>query len=227
MPGGFLDREIRRCNRNLLVFAFASIGTGAVLLALFLPFALDALRDPDSSENAKWGWTALAGIGATALLAGAITVLCRVLFFRAASHPVRQALVPFGNPDEVSTEIDKEMISLTAKPTRVIITPTWLLIRTFAGLKAARWDEVVWMYKLLHMNQGAKFHFIRIHTRRGQEIDIPSGFTLYARGHEDKVDDLLGHLSAQMPNTRVGYEDELYTLWQKDKDAFLKEVQSR
>jgi hypothetical protein len=227
MPSGFLDREIRRCNRNLLVFAFASLVTGAALLALFLPLALDALSDPDSSENAKWGWTALAGMGAAALLAGAITVLYWMLFFKAASHPVRQALAPFGDPDEISTEIDKEMMTLTAKPNRVIITPTWLLIRTFAGLKAARWDEVVWMYKLLHVHQGAKFHFIRVHTRRGQEIDIPSGFTLYARGHEEKVDDLLAYLSAQMPSTRVGYDDELYTLWQKDKDAFMKEVQSK
>lgn len=78
MPSGFIDREIRRCNRNMLVFAFASMVTGVVLLALFLPFALDALRDPDSSENAKWGWTALAGVGAAALLAGAITVLYRI-----------------------------------------------------------------------------------------------------------------------------------------------------
>jgi hypothetical protein len=224
MPNDFVNREIHRCNRNLLVFASVSLVTGAVLLALFLPSALGALRDPDSSENAKWGLTALAGMGAAALLVGAVTVLYWMLFFRASAHPVRQALVPFGNPDDISTAIDKEMSALTAKPKRVIITPTWLLIRTFAGLKAARWDEVVWMYKLLHVNEGAKFHFIRVHTRRGQEIDVPSGFTLYARGHEEKVDDLLGHLSAQMPNIRVGYEDGLYTLWQKDKDAFLKEV---
>ena len=60
-----------------------------------------------------FGLRVLRGIAlAAALLAGAITVLYWMLFFTAASHPVRQVLVPFGNPDEISTEIDEEKLTV-------------------------------------------------------------------------------------------------------------------
>lgn len=65
------------------------------------------------------------------------------------SHPIVRSLGRFGDPALAISSLDSELIADHPRVGDLHLTPTWLVYQKGGALKAARFEDLVWVYKLV------------------------------------------------------------------------------
>ena len=210
----WVESESNRANRNLflinLIFGLAA-GAGAV--------------DIVSDIVAQWNFRAPFGVWMMAIALAAIFGLagwnCIKAFARyrdIEKAPIWRRLAVFGQPQQLSAEIEQDLFAPTVKYKSMRLTPNWLIQRFFFSSYPSPIADVAWVYELVtrHRTNGiptGKTYSAIILGRHKQKFTV--------RASRKKVDALIAELNQRAPWAIFGFNEELRTIWNKNHPAFL------
>jgi len=188
------------------------------LVDYFLPFML---VEKNFRLNGIIGLAAgfVAFIG---LVFGALVAIRRM--GNPALHPSLKTLERFGAVDDVIDEIDAEME--TAHPVfgNCHLGRKWFFVTHADGVSAARYPDIVWIYKQVSRNQtagipGEATPSVVVYDRLGGKITCP--------GSDAEVDEVLASLAERCPWAVMGYSEESEARWNDAREEFIAEITSR
>lgn len=198
MARGFIESNIVRGNRNLLVISLVLIIIGGGLTALF----------------GHWFPALLAAPGVIALGFWVIRIINPKL------HPVYKRLAGYGDPQQVADQINQEFAGM--KPNdKALFGTNWLAQRYVYGLHLVPWADVAWLHIYTNIRNGVRADFVRVWSRDGDQFVAPAGMS------QSEAEQLLHQLCARAPWAEVGYSPELRTLWAKRRSEFVQRVDAR
>ncbi len=193
---GFLAAHAARGNRNLLLLGLFLTALGAGLSWLF---------------SNPYGFLFVGGPGLIALGVWADRR------FRPERHPNYPQLAPFGDAAALAEEVDREFAGAPVD-TAAQFGAGWLAQGDTYGVRLVPWREVAWLHMYTHKTNGVPAHYVRVWTRDGRVIAVPSG--------ADQMG-MLERLSARAPWAEVGWSDDRMTEWQKARAEVLARVDAR
>jgi hypothetical protein len=190
----------------------------AQLGRMILPFTLNAA---DYRSNGYW----FLGLGVPLLLLSGWNVLKGL---RRQSEPQTaptwSRLAAFGEPQQLSTQIEAEEGQPHAKYGKLHVTPSWLLQRNFFSTWVSPVEDLAWAYKKVtkhsvNLIPTGKTYSVVLVGRHRQRIE--------AQMKDQAVTSLLGFLTARVPWAIFGYSQQLAASWQKDPAGFVAGVDAR
>lgn len=208
----FIGKQIKRCNRNLLIVNVALILT--IAWAFF--------------TNCFYGLGIWFGLIITAISILAIANIIKAMRrnSNSAIHPINKELSRFGPVQKVVESINKEIkedknnLSLDNS----IITSSWLLRPSFFAMNIFLLGELVWIHQRITTNstygiETGKDYAVAIYNRHGKHLEFKS--------REHNANSIMGVISSRAPWVIAGYSDELMKLWESNRNAFITLVDGR
>lgn len=212
--GNFIESEIRRGNRNLLITA-ASLGVpAAALLAVGLTTA------DRGATVAATTWGGILGVISLSFLV--------VLAIRlpAGWHPLLRGARRYGDPGEVGAAIAGELAEgSVARVKSLTVTPHWLLQRRAFGSRISSLRDVMWAHRLdttQYVNgiKTGKRIELKVFLRNGTGIKLGAGREAVAR-------QMMEQIQAKAPWTILGYTSDLEAAWKAQRAEFIAIVDRR
>ena len=197
MQPGFIEAQIARGNRNLLLAGIVLIVVGGGLAALF----------------GHWFPLILLVPGVVVLGLG----LWRIL--NPKTHPLYQYLARFGDVQQVVPRINAEFAGITPGDTPQFGS-SWLAQGHTFGLDLVPWQDIAWLHIYTQVRNGVRANFVRVRSRDGRQFVMPVA-------QEAQAEQLLRELHARAPWAEVGFSRELEQQWIKERAAFLQRVDAR
>lgn len=198
MEVGFVETQIRRGNRNLLILGLIMTAIGAGLVALL----------------GRWfpGLLAIAGF----------TALCFWIrrTVNPAGHPLYKQLARYGDVAQVVDEVNREF-AVVKQSGVALFGERWLAQPDTYGVSLVPWTDIAWIHKYTRVQNGLRSTFVRVWSRDGKQFVSPAG-TL-----EEESDRLLKQFFQRAPWAEVGYSQELQRQWSKQRNEFLGRVEVR
>lgn len=185
----------------------------------FLPFML---------ETEEFKTNTIIGLVATVIcLLIAVWGVVRALMRLGNSdrHPIMRALRRFGDTEEIAQQIDHEVNSHHEKIGNVKFTRNWLIHQQGLTFKAARLNDLVWMYKHVLKTKYygvvtvGKTYSVYLWDRHGQCITVTA--------KEKSVDEMLGTIYQRAPWIIAGYDQQLEKEWKKNRAEVIASVDQR
>ncbi|MCU0511360.1 MAG: hypothetical protein MUE40_02205 [Anaerolineae bacterium] len=180
-----------------------------------LPFVLDAKDEKDA-------WT----MGAVALVVLLLAVLYGLFQFFARSrninkHPIMQGLARMGDPEQVLSEVNNELLVSEQKSTfpGLSFTRNWLVYSKGNALEAVRLGDVMWVYRQTVTGRGGTQHFVHVYDRYNRLIAIP--------GKENQVNEVIGAVVGRAPWAIGGYSEDIKKAWNTGRANFIATVDGR
>jgi hypothetical protein len=217
---GWLEKEAGRANRNLLVVN-GILGAAAA----YGIYAMTATMIENWSERGSDGWwIPMLFVGAILALAGWNINKAIQRAKKIELAPVWRNLVAYGQPPQLSAEIEQDLLASRAKHGKLTITSRWLIKRNMFGTWTSPVVDVAWVYKTVtrHRTNGiptGKSYSAVISGRRQQSVTMNLS--------QKKVDALMAELLQRAPWAVFGYSAELAALWKKDHAGFVATVDER
>jgi len=179
----------------------------------FLPVMLDTTRN-------ETGWyIGTAGLVALALFSvwGLVTYVQRS--GNPNNHPTLKKLGRFGDIETVVSDVEADLASGENKVGDLRLGSRYLVHSGGAFFKVMPYDQVAWVYKKITKRNGATSHAMHLLDTTGEEIIIGS--------KEDKVNAMIQAVYARAPWAIAGYSDDISKMWNKDRAAFLQQIEMR
>ena len=197
MQPGFIQAQIARGNRNLLLAGIVLIVVGGGLAALF----------------GHWFPLLLLVPGVVVLGLG----LWRILNPKA--HPLYQYLARFGDVQQVVQRINAEFAGIKPGDTPQFGS-NWLAQGHTFGLDLVPWQDIAWLHIYTQVRNSVRANFVRVRSRDGKQFVMPVA-------QEAQAERLLRELHMRAPWAEVGFSRELEQQWIKERAAFLQRVDAR
>jgi hypothetical protein len=187
------------------------------LKGVFLPYMLDTgdFRTPGYIGLAVGGVVLLLSLFGLSRFAGRSNPL---------NHPIMKRLAKFGDAEQVASQIDMEMSGDHPKAGNAHFTRSWLVQATGASLNATRFNDIMWVYKKItqHRTNGiptGKTYSVLIWDRYGQCITI--------NAKENVINEVIDATLNRAPGAIGGFNKEIETMWNKNRDQFITTVDGR
>lgn len=133
-----------------------------------------------------------------------------------ALHPVTRSLSRLGDVLQVASQIDAEVQKGTMyKLGKATVTEQWLLVPSTFGLTIVSLPNIVWGYHLV-VGHG---HALVLQLRTKSHVAINMA--------DKDIDALLKEIYSRVPWIKLGYTNELYRNWQKNRDTIIAEVNQK
>jgi hypothetical protein len=136
-----------------------------------------------------------------------------------SSHPIARSLGRFGAANMVISSVDAELMADHPKVGDLHLTPTWLVHLTASNLRATRFDDIAWLYKLVTKNRNGITYSAQIWDRHGVQINI--------QAKEDIVNQMLNAAVQRAPWALAGHNAEIEKAWKNDRTSVLSAVDQR
>lgn len=179
----------------------------------FLPIMLDVVDN-------ELGWY---GGGATVLLllfAGIFSTFTGIMrYSNPTSHPTFKRLGRMGHIDDVAHSIEKEMTLDGNSVSKLELTNSFLVHRTGANFEAMRYQDMVWLYKMVKSGRYGKTYIANFCDIYGHQISITA--------KENDVDEMLKAVLPRAPWALAGYTDDVNKAWNRDRDQLVQAVVQR
>lgn len=135
-----------------------------------------------------------------------------------------------GNPAEIAATLDAEASSNgVVRRGNFILTPSWLLHKTFFRFTPFHLDEIIWMYG--KQTTTYYYGFIPMGKSHSLVIADAAGRTAESRlsriKQKKRVEEFLTLLSARIPWAITGYSEELKAAYEKELSGFVAAVEER
>jgi hypothetical protein len=207
----FIGRQIRRCNRNLLI-------TNLLLLGAAITYAsmIDYVGD--------WWW-ALAIDVPLLLLATWNLSKWKKRAWDYTCHPICKRLARFGTLEQVIQEIEAAILmNPVEKIAGVRLFGPWLFKPRFFGLTCFHVPDIVWVYKKVTQHS---INFIPTGKSFAALLYDRYGYSTEIQASEKKIVTLMTHIIKHCPWTIAGFSKDLEKLWTSRKGAFVAAVDER
>jgi hypothetical protein len=138
--------------------------------------------------------------------------------------PAWRNLAAYGQPSQLSSEIEQDLATGSVKHGDLKITSHWLIKRSIFSTWTSPVADVAWAYKTVtrHRTNGiptGKTYSTVIMGRHKQSVTV--------RASEKKVDALLADLMQRVPWAAFGYSAELVAAWKNNHSGFVAAVDDR
>ena len=160
----------------------------------------------------------------TACLMGLLTVLIRL--FNPNEHPILKSLARLGPLEQVMNSIENELAVPHTLVQNLHLTRNYLVYATKSRFDAARYEDLVWIYK--HISTHRSFGIPRNRTcsvmicdRFGTKIPLTAG------RKEAVVDEMLKAIFEHAPWTIAGFSKDLEIFWKHERARFLAAIDRR
>ncbi len=185
---------------------------------LFLPFVLDTV---DYRDGGYWAL----GIGVPLLL----LIVWNLKKWIArnndrSSHPIYKKLRSYGEPEQLSFEIENEIAQASSFIASVLITRSWIFVPSSFGLKIARLADMVWIYKKVTKHS---YNFIPTGKTYSALLWSRSGESIEVSLKEKKTDELLQAVATRAPWVLTGFNNDIQALWNGNREALLQAIDER
>ncbi len=142
------------------------------------------------------------------------------------AHPIMKKLERFGPLDFVTSRIDAELASAHQQIGKMHLTANWLVFADSASFLAARYEDIIWIYKhvLTQRTYGivtARTYTAIVADRFGERLNFTAG------RKEQPANEMLDAVYAHAPWAVTGYSNDLEKTWNKNRAAMIAEVDSR
>lgn len=140
------------------------------------------------------------------------------------SHPIARALGRSGDAPAAVSSIDGELIAPHQQFGNIHLTQSWLVRIEKNHLDATRFDDIVWVYKLVTQKRvngipAGTFYSVQIHDRHGVRIGL--------LGDEAQVGHMLTAVIQRAPWALAGHSTEIEKAWKKNRGAVVASVEQR
>jgi hypothetical protein len=216
----WVETESNRANRNLFIFnLIIALASGAAAANILYDIATD------------WNFSAPFGVWMIALAATAIFGLSAWYCAKALQRyrdiekaPIWHRLAAYGQPQQLSAEIDQDCLAPPVKYKNLRLTQNWIIFRKFFSSYITPIADVAWVYELVtrHRTNGiptGKTYSAVILGKHKQQITFQAS--------RKKVDAVIAELNQRAPWAIFGFSEELRTTWNKNHPAFVAAVDER
>ena len=121
-------------------------------------------------------------------------------------------------------QIDCEMAQSSGRIGKAILTKSWILVPGFFSLKAMHIEDVVWAYKKVTRH---RVNFVPVGSTYTAVVCTANGKSVEVLDSDAKVKELLVSIAVKAPWAITGFNDDVQTLWLKNRDALLLAVNQR
>ncbi len=185
---------------------------------MVLPFTLNAA---DYREGGFWGL----GIGVPLLLLAGWN--CSKGFRRQGevqSTPIWRQMSAYGDPQQLSLQIEAEQRPDNMNYGGLRVTPSWLIKRSFFSTWVSPIEDLAWAYKKVTKHSvnfipTGKTYAVVLVGRHRQRVE--------AQMKEAAVQALLQNLAARVPWAIYGFDKGVEAAWQKDPAGFVAVIDER
>jgi Family of unknown function (DUF6709) len=199
MAKGFIESNVARGNRNLLMLSLVLILVGGGLAA----------------GTGRW-FPAVIGLAGVIMLG---SWLKRVL--NSSGHPIYKRLAAYGDPQQLAQQVNREFAEVKPSDT-THFSKNWLAQGEAYGLSLVPWSDIAWLHTYTKTQGGIRTScYVRVWSRDGKQFVAPAGV------RPGEVEQLLEELRARAPWAEVGYSPELQQEWNKRRVDFLARVDAR
>ena len=180
----------------------------------FLPVMLDTTGD----ELMWYVGTAVLVILGLASLWGVISFIQRS--GDPAKHPILKKLARFGNVEDVIHAIDKDLTAGEDKISKLRLTKSYLVHSGGNKFDAMPYRAVAWAYKMVVSGKYG------IKTYQAHIYDV-TGYQMVIVAKENEVNAMLEAVLSRAPQAIGGFSEDIKRRWNKDRQAFIAEVEKR
>lgn len=135
------------------------------------------------------------------------------------NHPTLKKLGRFGDAGVIASDIEADLATGENKVGDLRFSNKYLVHSGGSFFKVMPYDQVAWVYKKITKRNGVASHSLHLFDTTGEEIVISS--------KEDKVNAMIQAVYARAPWAIAGYSDQISQTWNKDREAFLQQVEMR
>jgi hypothetical protein len=217
---GWVENESGRANRNMVIVN-GIIGAGAVIGIYYT--VVPMIRDWHET-GVDGAWVPILVLGA--ILAFALWSISKAIQRMQAIEKSRvwRNLVAYGQPPQLSAEIEQDIQMGAVKHGNIVVTPHWIINKTLFNTWTSPIADVAWIYKTVtrHRTNGiptGKTYSLVISGRHKQAVTM--------RGKEKKVDALMAEFMQRTPWAIFGYSPDLVAAWKKNHAGFVAAVDER
>ena len=210
----FIDKQIRRMNRNLLITNLFIFPFVAILSWRFV-----------TTSNERFLLGLVYGVVPSVLTLWNLQNAVR-RFAHPELHPSFKALKQYGNPVDIAASIQDEFRSSdqVVRLKKCFLSSSWLVIPDVFNIDFVRLDDIVWIYRLqtkktINGIPSDTTHKAVIVKRNGNIETIESA--------KSGVNDAMEMIYSRVPWIHVGYSAELQNVFSSDRDKFIAIVESR
>lgn len=228
MKSAYLDRQVTRCNRNLLLTNILLLVAviGVVLMFRWAYQDTPVKRDP-GFDVLDAHFVAFLLIP---LMAARNIIIAVVRFAVSDRHPILKKLEAYGEGSRnviqsINTEATRpvahcKLKTFTGFPASVLVTHNWIIVQHFFTLRFIPVYDIIWIYKshTIMRTIGTEHQYsVNVHLRNRRLITILEAV-------EQDVNQLLQHIHQVAPWIPCGYSDELHGIAMKQKDTLIAHV---
>lgn len=168
------------------------------------------------------------GIGAGVLL---IAGICLWSALKQSGNPentsVVKSLAAYGSPSQVAAQIDYELAGQYEKVGSIYLLPTWIIKNNTFSVEVQHIENIVWMYKKVTKHSvnfipTGKTYEVVLHNSQGSEVSLNGTFM-----SEQKTEQMMERIYQRIPWVVAGYDDELISYWNSNKNGFIEDVRAR
>jgi hypothetical protein len=217
----YVTRQIRRCNRNLVVTGscIALFPLSWLILGIVMLIATKPGDPADSPESRS---------SVVTIVLGLVGVLCCLVpFWRAGLRtldpkrsPIVRRFQQWDEPDNALASFNGEIAQgLARRIGSLQYTPSWLFSEETFDVSIARGDEIVWLYKLVKYEMAAAniSAVVRLRTKR----------TFIVLCNDRSFEDMQDLVQTRVPWAFFGWDPKLDAMWRNDQDRLIRRVEKR
>ncbi|HEV3219340.1 MAG TPA: DUF6709 family protein [Candidatus Acidoferrales bacterium] len=216
----WVENEAGRANRNLLIVNV--ILGGAAGYGIYNVLSSTIREWQEYGVNHAW----VPILILSPILALAVWNFSKAIqrYQKIEKAPVWRILAAYGQPTQLSSEIEQDLRAGSVKFAGLRITSRWLIKRNLFSTWTSPVSDVAWGYKTVtrHRTNGipsGRTYSTVISGRHNQSVTI--------RSSEKKVDALMADLIQRTPWAAFGYSPELVAAWKKNHAGFVAAVDDR
>ena len=135
-------------------------------------------------------------------------------------HPILKRLARYGDPEIFISQVESELASSDNKIGKLNITQNYLVNSGGIGFNAMPFDKVAWVYKMIVKGR------YNTKTYQAHFKDV-TGYEIMITAKENEVNQMLQAVASRAPWAIAGYSEDIKNTWNKDRQAFLAEVENR
>jgi hypothetical protein len=179
----------------------------------FIPLMLDVVDN-------EFGWYAGGAGLALLLLGGVFSVFTGMMRYgNPLNHPTFQRLGRMGTVEDVVHKIEKEMTLGAETVAKLQLTNSYLIHQTGASFEAMRYQDIVWLYKMVKSGRYGKTYIATFCDKHGHQIAI--------QAKDSEVDEMLKAVFPHAPWALAGYTDDVNKAWNRDREQLIQAVEQR
>jgi hypothetical protein len=210
MWDNFIGQQIRRCNRNLLIWNIVFFSAIITFASLFYSVA---------------GWCSLGISIPMLLLAGWNLSKWKKRAWEFTCHPICKRLAHFGTLEQVIQRIEAAiLINPVEKIAGVRLSGPWLFKPSVFGLTCFYVPDLVWVYRKVTTHS---VNFIPVGQSSEALLYDRYGFSSTTQARKKKVELLMMNITQQSPWIVAGFSKDLEKMWKSQRAEFITAVDER